>query len=64
VLTYRALKRGYKVKEIPIVFEDRRVGKEQMSRKNFLEAVTMVWKLRARGGSLVGAAGLRACPRT
>ncbi len=49
-LTYRALKRGYKVKEIPIVFEDRRVGKSKMSRKIFLEAVTMVWKLRARGG--------------
>ncbi|HEY3445150.1 MAG TPA: polyprenol monophosphomannose synthase [Myxococcales bacterium] len=49
-LTYRAIKRGYKVKEIPIVFEDRRVGKSKMSRKIFLEAVTMVWKLRARGG--------------
>lgn len=49
-LTYRALRRGYKVKEIPIVFEDRRVGKSKMSRKIFLEAVTMVWKLRAKGG--------------
>lgn len=49
-LTFRAIKRGYKVKEIPIVFEDRRVGKSKMSRKIFLEAVTMVWKLRAAGG--------------
>ena len=49
-LTYRALRRGLKVKEIPIVFEDRRVGKSKMSRKIFLEAVTMVWRLRAGGG--------------
>ena len=48
-LTFRALKRGYKVKEIPIVFEDRRVGKSKMSRRIFLEAVTMVWKLRLHG---------------
>jgi dolichol-phosphate mannosyltransferase len=45
-LTYRALKAGFKVKEIPIVFEDRRVGQSKMSRKIFLEALTMVWKLR------------------
>lgn len=46
-LTYRALKAGFKVKEIPIVFEDRRVGQSKMSRKIFLEALTMVWKLKA-----------------
>ena len=45
-LTYRALKAGFRVKEIPIVFEDRRVGQSKMSRKIFLEALTMVWKLR------------------
>ena len=45
-LTYRALKKGFTVKEVPIVFEDRRVGQSKMSRKIFLEAVTMVWKLR------------------
>ena len=45
-LTYRALKRGFRVIEIPIVFEDRRVGHSKMSRKIFLEALTMVWKLR------------------
>ncbi|MBI5549268.1 MAG: polyprenol monophosphomannose synthase [Deltaproteobacteria bacterium] len=49
-VTFRALKRGFKVREIPIVFEDRRVGKSKMSRKIFLEAVTMVWRLRASGG--------------
>jgi dolichol-phosphate mannosyltransferase len=45
-LTYRALKKGFKVTEIPIVFEDRRVGRSKMNRKIFLEAVTMVWRLR------------------
>jgi dolichol-phosphate mannosyltransferase len=45
-LTYRALKAGFKIKEVPIVFEDRRVGQSKMSRKIFLEALTMVWKLK------------------
>lgn len=45
-LTYRTLKKGYTVREVPIVFEDRRVGHSKMSRKIFLEALTMVWKLR------------------
>lgn len=45
-LTYRALKKGFTVKELPIVFEDRRVGQSKMSRKIFVEALTMVWKLR------------------
>jgi dolichol-phosphate mannosyltransferase len=45
-LTYRSLKKGFTVKEIPIVFEDRRVGQSKMSKKIFVEALTMVWKLR------------------
>ncbi len=45
-LTYRALKAGFKIKEVPIVFEDRRVGQSKMSRKIFLEALTMVWVLK------------------
>lgn len=45
-LTYRALKKGFTVKEIPIVFEDRRVGQSKMSRKIFVEAMTMVWRLK------------------
>lgn len=46
-LTYRALKAGFTVREVPIVFEDRRVGQSKMSRKIFVEALTMVWKLKA-----------------
>jgi dolichol-phosphate mannosyltransferase len=45
-LTYRALKQGFTVREVPIVFEDRRVGQSKMSRRIFVEALTMVWKLR------------------
>jgi len=45
-LTYRALKKGFRVEEIPIVFEDRRVGQSKMSKRIVLEALTMVWKLR------------------
>ena len=45
-LTYRTLKKSFTVREVPIVFEDRRVGHSKMSRKIFLEALTMVWKLR------------------
>jgi dolichol-phosphate mannosyltransferase len=45
-MTYRALRRGMQVKEVPIVFVDRTHGRSKMSRGVFLEAVGMVWKLR------------------
>jgi dolichol-phosphate mannosyltransferase len=45
-LTYRTLRKGFAVKEVPIVFEDRRVGQSKMDRKIFLEALAMVWKLK------------------
>jgi dolichol-phosphate mannosyltransferase len=48
-LTYRAHCKGFKIKEVPIVFEDREVGKSKMSKHIFLEAVLMVWKLRMEG---------------
>jgi dolichol-phosphate mannosyltransferase len=45
-MTYRALRRGLRVKEVPIVFVDRTLGRSKMSRKIFVEAIGMVWKLR------------------
>jgi len=45
-LTYKTLRKGFKVSEVPIVFEDRRVGSSKMSRKIVLEALWKVWKLR------------------
>ena len=48
-LTYRALRMGFRVKELPIVFEDRRVGQSKMSRRIVLEAISKVWSIRRRG---------------
>jgi dolichol-phosphate mannosyltransferase len=48
-MTYRAIKHGFRVEEVPIVFVDRRVGQSKMSKKIFLEALTLVWKLRLSG---------------
>lgn len=48
-LTYRAVRRGMRVKEVPIVFVDRTAGRSKMSRKIFVEAIGMVWKLRYDG---------------
>jgi dolichol-phosphate mannosyltransferase len=48
-LTYRAVRKGFKVRELPIVFEDRRVGHSKMSRRILLEAVRKVWSIRFSG---------------
>jgi dolichol-phosphate mannosyltransferase len=45
-LTFRALRRGFRVAEIPIVFADRRVGQSKMSRRIVLEAIRKVWSMR------------------
>jgi len=45
-LTYRAIRRGFEVAEVPIIFVDRRAGQSKMSRKIFAEAVMMMPKLR------------------
>ncbi|WP_242340406.1 MULTISPECIES: polyprenol monophosphomannose synthase [Anaeromyxobacter] len=48
-LTYRALRRGFRVVEVPIVFADRRVGQSKMSRRIVIEAVRKVWSIRRSG---------------
>jgi len=45
-MTYRVIKKGFHVEEMPIVFVDRRVGQSKMSKTIFLEAIWMVWRLR------------------
>ncbi len=45
-LTYRAIRRGFRVAEVPIVFADRRVGQSKMSRRIVLEALRKVWAIR------------------
>jgi len=47
-MTYRTMKMGFRVVEVPIVFVDRRVGQSKMSKKIFIEALTLVWRLRLR----------------
>lgn len=49
-MTYRAIRRGMRVREVPIVFVDRTVGRSKMSRRIFVEAAGVVWKLRADAG--------------
>lgn len=49
-LTYRASQRGFAVVEVPIHFVDRKAGQSKMSSGIFMEAVTMVWKLRLERG--------------
>jgi dolichol-phosphate mannosyltransferase len=44
--TYRALRTGFRVVEVPIVFSDRTEGTSKMSRAIFLEAVVRVPALR------------------
>lgn len=57
-MTYRALERGFSVKEVPFVFVERESGVSKMSKRIVLEAVVICPKLRlgvstvaqARGG--------------
>jgi dolichol-phosphate mannosyltransferase len=45
--TYRALERGLRVVEVPIVFCDRRVGRSKLDRRVFVEAILAPWRMRA-----------------
>lgn len=45
-MNFKAWKRKFRIKEIPIIFYDRTVGQSKMTRKIMLEAAFMVWKLK------------------
>lgn len=45
-LKYRAWKRGFRLVETPILFEDRTLGKSKMSQKIVIEAVLRVARMR------------------
>lgn len=47
-MSYKAWKKGFNLKEIPITFVDRRKGLSKMNKKIVYEAIFMVWKLRLR----------------
>jgi dolichol-phosphate mannosyltransferase len=45
-MSFRAWKKGFRLKEIPIIFHERVEGHSKMSRKIVREAIWMVWWLR------------------
>ena len=45
-INYKAWRKGFRIKEIPILFVDRSVGESKMSRRIVWEAAWMVWRLR------------------
>jgi len=45
-MSFKCWKRGFRIKEIPIVFVDRRAGVSKMNRRIIWEAAWMVWRLR------------------
>lgn len=45
-MNYRAQKKGFKIKEVPIIFIDRHSGSSKMSKAIIREAIVMVWKLK------------------
>ncbi len=47
-MSMRAWKKGFRIKEIPIVFVDRVAGSSKMSKKIMREAIWMVWALRLK----------------
>ena len=51
-LKFRAFRRGFRLREVPIVFTERDTGESKMSRRIMLEAVWRVWWLRLQ--DLVG----------
>jgi dolichol-phosphate mannosyltransferase len=48
-MSFKCWRKGFRIKEIPITFVDRRVGTSKMSQKIIWEAVWLVWRLRLQG---------------
>jgi len=45
-MSFRCWRKGLRLKEIPIMFVDRRAGVSKMNKKIIVEAAWLVWKLR------------------
>lgn len=45
-INFKAWKKGFRLKEIPIIFIDRVFGQSKLSKKIMWEAIFLVWKLR------------------
>jgi len=63
-MTWRAARSGARIREIPIIFRDRRVGQSKMSRRIVVEALVVVVQLRVEHllGRTAGRSG-RSKPR-
>lgn len=48
-MSFRAWRKGFRLKEIPIIFHDRVEGQSKMSKRIVREAIWMVWWLRLQG---------------
>ena len=44
--TFRSWKRGFRIREVPIIFMDREVGESKMSKRIGMEALWIVWWLK------------------
>jgi len=51
-MSFKCWKKGFRIREVPIVFVDRRHGVSKMNRRIIWEAAGMVWRLRL--ASLLG----------
>ena len=47
-VSFKCWKRGFRLREIPIMFVDRRAGESKMNRRIIVEAAWRVWQLRLR----------------
>jgi dolichol-phosphate mannosyltransferase len=45
-LKYRAMRAGFNIGEIPIIFVDRRLGSSKITRREIYASILTVWKLR------------------
>jgi dolichol-phosphate mannosyltransferase len=45
-MSFKVWKKGFRIREIPIVFTDRTAGQSKMNRRIIWEAAGMVWRLR------------------
>ena len=45
-MNFRTWCKGFKIKEVPIIFIDRTIGESKMSKNIVYEAIFMVWMLR------------------
>ena len=43
---YKCQKRGFKIKEMPIIFKNRNLGDSKIKKRDMIEALLLVWRLR------------------